>query len=140
MGAEDRRQAGIIQPPLEQAPHVIGREGCIRKNLAVAQSRPEQWRILGIGVDPGPLEVLRDPAVEVVTDGDLALLAALFPEPEDPLGPLVLQIRAAKACNGADPGSGVGQGAEERLIAHAHDVGGVDRAGGRPGDVVELVE
>ena len=63
-----------------------------------------------------------------MADGDLPLLAALFPESEDPLGPLVLEIPAPQTGDGADPGPGVGEGSQKSLIAEAHDVGSVDRA------------
>ena len=68
-----------------------------------------------------------EPAVEVVSDGDLALLASLFPESENPLGALVLQIPSPKTGDRADAGPGVGQGPQKSAIAEAHDVGGVDR-------------
>ena len=84
-------------------------------------------------MDPGRLQVLSEPAVEVVADGDLPLLASLFPKPEDPLGPLVLEVPSPQTCNGTDPGPGVGQSAEQGEIAEADDVGGVDRAEQVPG-------
>ena len=62
-----------------------------------------------------------------MADGDLALLAPFFPEPENPLGPLVLEVPSAQPRNGADPGPGIGQGAQKSPIAQAHDMGPVDR-------------
>ena len=44
-----------------------------------------------------------EPAIEVGVDGNLALLASLFPEEQDPRGPLVLKIAVAEARHGADP-------------------------------------
>ena len=95
--------------------------------FCLPKAGPEQGGFLRIRVDPGGLQIRPEPAVEVVTDGDLPLLASLFPEPEDPLGPLVLEIPSPQAGDGADPGPGVGQGAEKGPIAEADDVGGVDR-------------
>ena len=65
--------------------------------------------------------------------GDLPLLASLFPKPEDPLGPLVLQVPSPQTGDGTDAGPGVGQSAEQGEIAEAHDVRGVDRAEQVPG-------
>ena len=87
---------------------------------------------LGCVLDPGRLQVVPEPAVEVVADGDLPLLASLFPKPEDPLGPLVLQIPSPQTGDGADAGPGVGQGAKQGPVAEAH-VGGIDRAEQVPG-------
>ena len=47
--------------------------------LLLAQGRAEQWGFPGILTDPGRLQVGPEPAVEVVADGDLPLLASLFP-------------------------------------------------------------
>ena len=68
-----------------------------------------------------------------MADGDLALLAALFPEPQDPLGALVLEIPSPQPGDGADPGPGVGEGSQQGAIAEPHDVGGVDRGEQVPG-------
>ena len=84
-------------------------------------------------MDPGRLQVLPETAVEVVADGDLPLLASLFPEPQNALGPLVLQIPSPQPGDGADAGPGVGQGSEQSPVAEAHDVGGVDRGEQVPG-------
>ena len=56
-----------------------------------------------------------------------------FPEPEDPLGPLVLQVLSPQTRHRSDPGPGIGEGAEKGPIAEAHDVGGVDRVEQIPG-------
>ena len=133
MGAEDRGQPGILEPPLEHEAHGVGRQGPVGELLLFAQGRAEQGRLFGIGFDPGRLEVLPEPAVEVVADGDLPLLASLFPEPQDPLGPLVLQIPSPQPGDRADAGPGVGQGSQESTIAEAHNVRGVDRAEQVPG-------
>ena len=94
--------------------------------LLFSQGRPEQGRLPGIGVDPGRHQVLLEPAVEVVADGDLALLAPLFPEPQDALGALVLEVAAAQPGEGADTGPGVGEGSQEGAVAEADDMGEVD--------------
>ena len=133
VGAEDRGQAGILEPPLEHEAHGVGRQGPVGEFLLFSQGRPEQGSFLRIRLDPGCRQILPEPAVEVVADGDLALLASLFPEPQDPLGPLVLQIPAPQPGDRADAGPGVGQGAEQGAIAEADDVGGVDRAEQVPG-------
>ncbi len=62
-----------------------------------------------------------------MADGDLALFAALLPEAEDPLSPLVLEISSPQTRDGADPGPGVGQGPQEGPIAETYDGGGVDQ-------------
>ena len=95
--------------------------------LLLARGRAEQGRLFGGVLDPGRLQVLPEPAVEVVSDGDLALLASLFPESENPLGALVLQIPSPQTGDRADAGPGVGQGPQKSAIAEAHDVGGVGR-------------
>ena len=105
--------------------------------LLLAQGRPEQGRFLGILTDPGRRRVFSEPAVEVVADGDLALLAALFPEPQNSLGALVLQIPTPQTGHGADAGPGVGQSAEQGAIAQAHHMGSIDRAEQAPGLGVE---
>ena len=68
-----------------------------------------------------------------MADGDLALLAPLFPEPQDALGTLVLEVPAAQPGEGADTGPGVGEGAEEGAVAEANDVGEVDGGEQVPG-------
>ena len=85
------------------------------------------------GLKIGRRQVLLEPTVEVVADGDLALLASLFPEPEDALGTLVLEVPSPQPGDRADAGSGVGQGAEWGPIVEAHDVGSVDRTEQVPG-------
>ena len=68
-----------------------------------------------------------------MADGDLPLLASFFPEPQDALGALVLEIPSTEACDRTDPGPGVGEGSQKSPIAEAHDVEGVDRAEQAPG-------
>ena len=68
-----------------------------------------------------------------MADGDLPLLAALLPKPQNPLGALVLEVPSPQQGHGADPGTGVRQTTEQGPIAEAHDVGGVDRAEQVPG-------
>ena len=121
VGAEDVGQPGIFEPSLEHAPHGVGRQGVPGELLLFSQGRPEQGRLLGVRSDPGRLQVLLEPAIEVVADGDLALLAALFPEPQDALGALVLE------------GPGVGEGSQEGAVAEADDVGEVDGGEQVPG-------
>ena len=72
-------------------------KGFLGELLLFSQGRPEQGRLLGVGVDPGRHQVLLEPAVEVVADGDLALLAALFPKPQDALGALSSSL--ARSCH-----------------------------------------
>ena len=50
----------------------------------LAQVRSKKGRFLGIGVDPSRRKVLPQPVVKVEVDGDLALIACLFPESGDP--------------------------------------------------------
>ena len=113
----------------------LAERGLVGEFLLFSQGRPEQGSFLRIRVlDPGlPCQILPEPAVKVVADGDLALLASLFPEPQDPLGPLVLQIPSPQPGDRADAGPGVGQGSQESAIAEAHNVRGVDRAEQVPG-------
>ena len=68
-----------------------------------------------------------------MADEDLTLLAALLPEPEVPLGSLVLEILSPRLGDSADPGPGVGQGRKEGGIGQVHVVGGVDLAEQVPG-------
>ena len=68
---------------------------------------PKQGCFLVVGRDACRLQVRHEPAIEVVADGDFALLASLFPEPQDALCALVLEVAAAEAGEGADPGSGI---------------------------------
>ena len=128
VGAEDGGQPGILEPPLEHEAHGVGRQGPGGELLLLAQGRAEQGRLFGSVLDPGRLQVLPEPAAEVVADRDLALLASLFPEPEDPLGALVLKVPTAQPGDGSDAGPGVGEGSQQSPVAEAHDVGGVDRA------------
>ena len=122
VGTEDRGEAGILQPPLEHEAHGVGRQGPGGELLLFPQGGPEQGRLLEVLSDPGRLEILPKPAVEVVTDGDLPLLAALFAEPEDPLGPLVLEVPSPQTGDGTDPGPGVGEGPQKGPIAQADDM------------------
>ena len=68
-----------------------------------------------------------------MADGGLALLAAVFPEPQDPLGPPVLEVPSPQKGDSADAGPGVGQGSQKSPVAEAHYVGGVDQAEEIPG-------
>ena len=68
-----------------------------------------------------------------MADGDLALLAALFPEPQDALGALVLEVPAAQPGEGADTGPGVGQHAQHGPISQSHDTREVDGGEQVPG-------
>ena len=111
----------------------LAERGLVGEFLLFSQGRPEQGSFLRIRLDPGCRQILPEPAVEVVADGDLALLASLFPEPQDPLGPLVLQIPSPQPGDRADAAPGVGQGSQESTIAEAHNVRGVDRAEQVPG-------
>ena len=63
-----------------------------------------------------------------MADGDLTLLATLFSKAQDVVGPVVFEVPTPQPRNGSDPGPGVGEGAEQRPIARADDVGGVDGA------------
>ena len=133
VGAEDVGQPGIFEPSLEHAAHGVGRQGVPGELLLFSQGRPEQGRLLGVRSDPGRHQVLLEPAIEVVADGDLALLAALFPEPQDALGALVLEVLAAEAGEGADTGPGVGQHAQHGPISQSHDTREVDGGEQVPG-------
>ena len=129
MGTEDRGPAGILEPAFQHKAHGVGRQGPVGELLLFAQGRAKQGGgLFGIGIDPGRLQVVPEPAVEVVADGDLPLLSALFPKPQNSLGPLVLEVPAAAAGDSADPGPGIGEGSQKAAIAEAHGVGGVDRA------------
>ena len=68
-----------------------------------------------------------------MADGDLPLLAPLFPEPQDSLGALVLEIPSPQPGDSAEPGPGIGEGPQKGPIAEAHDVGSVDRGEQVPG-------
>ena len=123
----------MVGPPQDDGGVGAAARGRTGELLLLAQGRAEQWGFPGILTDPGRLQVGPEPAVEVVADGDLPLLASLFPEPEDPLGPLVLQVLSPQTRHRSDPGPGIGEGAEQGPIAEAHDVGGVDRVEQIPG-------
>ena len=133
VGVEDRGQPDILEPPLEHEAHGVGRQGPRGELLLLAQGRSEQRRFLRIRLDPCRLEVASEPAVEVVSDGGLPLLASLFPKPQNSLGALVLQIPSPQTGHSADAGPGLGQGSQKSPIVQAHDVRGVDRAEQVPG-------
>ena len=126
VGAEDMRQPGIFEPSFEHTAHSVRRQGPGGECLLFSPGGPKQGRFLGVGRDAGRLQIRHEPAVEVVADGDLALLSSLFPEPQDALGALVLEVAAAEPGEGADPGPGVGEGSEEGAVAEADDVGEVE--------------
>ena len=81
-------KAGCLVPSLEHEAHGVGRQRPGGK--AASRGLSGTGASLRGHLDTGGLKVLREPTVEVVTDGDLPLPAALLPETEDPLGPLVL--------------------------------------------------
>ena len=62
--------------PMELADRGLG-ESC----LCFPRADRKRGVSLGSVTDPGCLQILSEPAVEVVADGDLPLLASLFPEP-----------------------------------------------------------
>ena len=127
VGAKDIGQPGIFEPSFKHTAHGVRRQGPGGERLLFSPGGPKQGRFLGVGRDAGRLQVRHEPAVEVVADGDLALLSSLFPEPQDALGALVLEVAAAEPGEGADPGSGIGEGSEEGAVTEADDVGEVDR-------------
>ena len=71
--------------------------------LLLAQGRAEQGCLFGGVLDPCRLEVASEPAVEVMADGGLPLLASLFPKPQNPLRSLVLEVPAPQPGHGANP-------------------------------------
>ena len=105
----------------------VGRQGGGGELLLLSHGRPEQGRLLGVRSDPGRVQVRLEPAVEVVADGDLALLASLFPEPQDALVALVLEVAAAQTGQGSHLSSRVGQHPQYGPIPQSHDMRSVVR-------------
>ena len=95
MRAEDRRQPGIVKALLECSTHFIGRQVPVGQRLPVSQGQAEQRELLRIPIGPVPLDVVREPVVEVVSNGDVALLPSPSPKFQKPLDPLILQAPLA---------------------------------------------
>ena len=87
MRAEDLGQAGILELALKPEAHGVGPHGPAEEMLLLTQGRPKQEHCLGSGVGPSRRQILSKLVVEVVADGDLALLASLFPYLRTPGNP-----------------------------------------------------
>ena len=83
---------------------------------------------LGSLGDAGCGDVFVEPGREVVAHRDLAVLAVFFPEAQHAVIAQVAIIGHPEPGHGADAGAGVGQHAEHRAIAEAHNVAGIDRS------------
>ena len=87
-----------LQPALEHQLHGERRHRPIGERAGAALPGPKQRRGLGRVLKPSPLEVGRDPFVEIMAHRDLPDLALLFP-----------QTAATGGCRcPAGPGSGAG--------------------------------
>ena len=85
VGAKDIGQPGIFEPSFKHTAHGVRRQGPGGEYLLFSPGGPKQGRFLGVGRDAGRQQVRHEPAIEVVADGDFALLSSLFPKPQDAL-------------------------------------------------------
>ena len=85
VGAKDIGQPGIFESSFKHTAHGVSRQGPGGERLLFTPGGPKQGCFLGDGIDAGRQQVRHEPAVEVVADGDFALLSSLFPEPQDSL-------------------------------------------------------
>ena len=82
----------------------------IGERTGAALPGPIQWRGLGRVLKPSPLEVGRDPLVEIVAHRDLPRLSSFFRELQRPVVAVVPQVLHPEPGDGPDPGAGVDQG------------------------------
>ena len=122
------RQARILEPALEHLPHGVRPVSSRRQLPALAVGGAEQRQLVVLAGDAGGVQVCAQPGIEIVTDRDLAHLAAFFAEAQGPLFAEIAQVAQAQPGDGADPRAGVGEHAEHGAIAQADDVTEVDRA------------
>ena len=96
------------------------------QRLGVVVVAAKERRLLRIVTDPGRLDVLGEPAVQIDADGDLPVRPSLLPECEGAVRAVVAEILEPELRHSANPGAGVGEGAEHGTIAQADRPGGVD--------------
>ena len=116
MGREDLRQPGRPQPALEHLLHGERRHRPIGERAGASLPGPIQRRGLGRVLKPGPLEVGRDPLVEIMAHRDLPDLSSFFRKLKRPVVAVVSQILHPEPADGPDPGAGVDEGPQDRPV------------------------
>ena len=102
------RQPGILEPALEHLPHGVRPVSRRRQLPALTVGGAEQRRLVVLAGDAGGVQVCPQPGIEIMTDRDLAYLAAFFAEAQGPLFAEIAQVAQAQPGDGADPRAGVG--------------------------------
>ena len=131
---DGRRQSGILQAPLENAP-ADPRPAAARPEPCggVVVGAAEERRLLRIVTDPGRLDVLGNPAGQFAPKGDLPPLPSLLPVTEGEVLAVVAEILKPELGHGSNACAGVGEGAEHGTIAQADRPGAVDGREQLPG-------
>ena len=116
--ASSRRRFSICRMECALYPAAVS---CLR----LPSARAEEGHLVVLAGDAGGVQVFPQPGIQIVTDRDLAHLAALFAEAECPLFAEIAEVAEAQ------PGDGrrhARENAEHGAIAQAHDMGHIDRA------------
>ena len=122
-----------LQPALEHQLHGERRHRPIGQRTGAALPGPIQRRGLGRVLKPSPLEVGRDPLVEIVTHRDLPRLAPFFRKLQRPVVAVVSQVLHPEPADGPDPGAGVDEGPEDRPVPKPVHVASFDGGEELPG-------
>ncbi len=133
VGREDLRQPGRLEPALEHQLDGERRHRPIGQRTAAALPGPIQRRGLGRVLKPGPLEVGRDPLVEIVAHRDLPRLPSFFRKLQRPVLAVVAKILHPEPGDGPDPGAGVDERPEDRPVPKPVHVAGFDGGEELPG-------
>ena len=116
MRGEARRQASIPQSPFDHLADVAGVHRAFGQLPGLADGAAEQGRVPVGFLQSGSLEVFKQNLGQVVTDGDLARLAALLVEVEHPLIAGIVKTGAAEFRDGAGAGGRLNKDGDDGAI------------------------
>ena len=107
---------GGVFPALEHLLRGERRECPFGQRAVASLSGPIQRRGLGRVREDGPLDVGRDPLVEIMAHRDLPDLSSFFRKLKRPMVAVISQVLHPEPADGADPGAGVDERPEDRPV------------------------
>jgi hypothetical protein len=130
---EQLRQARIFQPPFHHPPDRVRPVEIARELLSFSISGAKERCGFWIVRSAGCGDIFVEPALKVMADGNLPILAAFFSEAKSPLFARVAVVGQPELDHRADARAGIGENAKHRAIAQADDVGNIHGAKKRSG-------
>ena len=116
VGRKDLRQPGGLQPPLEHQLYGQWRHRPFGERTGAPLTGAKERRGLGRIRQAAPLEVGRDPLVQVVAHRDLPGLPSFFRKLQRPVVAVIAQVPDLQAADGPDPGAGVDERSQDRPV------------------------